>query len=154
MALHTPTMNDSPMSYAQPPQPLPIRRRIARASLYVVVLAAFAGMMLSGVFQCPVARLTHHPCPGCGSTRAVRALLSLDFGAAFRFNPAAPLVAACIGALALEGLWLVARDGDASRLAMRPPGSWALRALVVAMFAQFVIWGLRFLGLFGGPVPV
>lgn len=147
-------MNDSPTSYAQPLQPLPIRRRVVRATLSAVVMAAFAAVMLSGVVQCPVASLTHHPCPGCGSTRAVRALLSLDFATAFRFNPAAPVVAGCIGVLALEGLWLVARDGNAGRLAMRPPGSWALRVLVVAMVAEFVIWALRFLGLFGGPVPV
>ncbi len=117
-------------------------------------MAAFAMVMLSGFVHCPVASLTHRPCPGCGSTRAVRAVLSFDFAAALRFNPAAPVVVACIGVIALEGLWLVVRDGNAGQLAAKGPGKWAVRVLVVAVAAEFVIWGLRFFGLFGGPVPV
>ncbi len=130
------------------------RRRILRAAIYAGVMAVFAAIMLSGYVRCPVASLTHQPCPGCGSTRAVRAMLSLDFAAALRFNPAAPIVTACIGVIALEGLWLVVRDGNAGQLAAKFPGKWAVRVLVVAVAAEFVVWGLRFFGLFGGPVPV
>ena len=145
------------MNYADPAIHLPerpFRQRILRASIYAAAMAALGGILWSGVIRCPLATLTHHPCPGCGSTRAVRAVLSLDFAAALRFNPAAPIIAACIGVVALEGLWLVLRDGDASQLATGVPGKWAVRLLVVAVVAEFFVWALRFFGLFGGPVPV
>lgn len=37
--------------------------------------------------KCPVHETTGFHCPGCGVTRAARALLHGDPGAAFRFNP-------------------------------------------------------------------
>ena len=36
---------------------------------------------------CPVQHFTGVPCPGCGLSRAVYALLSLDFAVAFRYHP-------------------------------------------------------------------
>jgi hypothetical protein len=33
-------------------------------------------------------------------------------------------------------------------------GGWIVRALVLALVLEVVVWGLRFFGLFGGPVPV
>lgn len=36
---------------------------------------------------CPVAIISGFPCPGCGVTRALAALLTLDFSAALTLNP-------------------------------------------------------------------
>ncbi|MCB1008119.1 MAG: DUF2752 domain-containing protein [Acidobacteria bacterium] len=68
-------------------------------------------------------------CPGCGSTRALHALLHLDLGAAFRLNPL-PFVLVPAGAL-----WLaLARTQPSSRLARSLP--WVLAGAIVA----FTIW--------------
>lgn len=116
---------------------------------------AVVGLVLgSGLIGCPVARLTHHPCPGCGSTRAVLALLHLHFGEAFELNPIAPIIVASIAVIAGEGLYLVVRDGHAKNLAVSGASRWALRVLVVATVLEVPIWALRFFGLFGGPVAV
>lgn len=129
-------------------------KNVARAVAYALAIAALAGVLASGAIRCPFAALTHHPCPGCGSTRSIRALLSLDFVSAFRFNPVAPILAIAIGVLVVEGLWSVARNGHAQELGLRGASRWALRALLVAIVLQIPIWALRFFGLFGGPVPV
>ena len=55
----------------------------------------------SGVFpQCTFLRLTGYKCPGCGSQRAIHALLHGDLASAFKFNAmlmiAVPWVAVCL----------------------------------------------------------
>jgi len=129
-------------------------KRIALASLYAAGIAAIGVTLGSGLFRCPFAALTHMPCPGCGSTRAVLAVLHFHFREALRFNPTGPIIAACVGVLAVEGLWMVVRDGHAKDLAVSGVGRWAVRGIVVAVVLQVPIWALRFFGLFGGPVPV
>jgi hypothetical protein len=129
----------------------------ARVAYATATLAGISGLALvlgSGIVRCPFAAVTHMPCPGCGSTRAVRAALSFDFTTAFRFNPAAPIVAACVGLIALEAIWLLLREGHVRDLAMRGTTSWAVRALVACTLLEIPIWALRFFGLFGGPVPI
>lgn len=128
--------------------------RIALASAYAAGMAAIGGLLMSGVVRCPFAMMTHQPCPGCGSTRAVMAALHLHFGEAMRLNPSAPVFAFCVGVIAAEGLFRIVRDGHARDLALKGPGRWALRGLVIAVVLQLPIWALRFFGLFGGPVPV
>ena len=51
------------------------------APLILVILSVY---LLTG---CPFRFLTGIPCPGCGMTRAVWALIRLDFSAAFRYHP-------------------------------------------------------------------
>jgi Protein of unknown function (DUF2752) len=128
--------------------------RSAVAAMYVVGVFAFAILVGSGVMRCPFAVLTHHPCPGCGSTRAVRALLSFDFAGAMRLNPIAPLVALFTGIIAVDAFFLILREGHVRDLAVRGPGAWALRALLVCLVLEIPVWALRFFGLFGGPVAV
>ncbi|MEO6419848.1 MAG: DUF2752 domain-containing protein [Polyangiaceae bacterium] len=121
---------------------------------------AAAGIGLGGLFlvavglRCPFAETFHVPCPGCGSTRAVRALLHLDFGAAVHFNPVAPLVFALIGLIATRGVYLLAREGSTQRLSEGRFGKFVFSGLFVAVAVEIVVWALRFFGLFGGPVPV
>jgi hypothetical protein len=133
---------------------------LARASGYAATIAALGVLLASGVVRCPFAALTHQPCPGCGTTRAVRALLSLGvfsrgaWASVVRFNPVAPFVVLSIAVIVVEGLWLVVREGHAKNLGLRTATTWAMRALAVAVVLEVPIWALRFFGLFGGPVPV
>lgn len=121
---------------------------------------AAAGLGFTGLFlvliglRCPFAETFHVPCPGCGSTRAVRALLHLDFAAAVHFNPVAPLVFGLIGLIAARGIFLLAREGSTQRLGEGRFGKFIFSGLFVAVSLEIVVWALRFFGLFGGPVPV
>lgn len=55
----------------------------------------------SGIFpRCPILELTGYKCPGCGSQRAIHALLHGDVLGAFRYNAmllvAVPWIALCL----------------------------------------------------------
>lgn len=54
--------------------------------LLALAAASFVSASLLG-WGCPVLHFTGIPCPGCGLSRAVFALLRLDFWMAFRYNP-------------------------------------------------------------------
>jgi hypothetical protein len=83
------------------------------------------------------------PCPACGLTRAGLRLLSLDPAGATRFQPLAiPLLLLFLAVLACAP-WL-----DEPR--------WKAlvnRSSAAAGVGLVLVWALRFLGLFGGPVP-
>jgi hypothetical protein len=130
------------------------RNHIARAAAYAAGLATLGLVLASGAVRCPVAALLHQPCPGCGTRRALLALLSLDFASVIQLNPVAPIVAVAIAVIVIDGLWLVAREGHARDLGLRTATTWALRVLAVAVVLEVPIWALRFFGLLGGPVPV
>jgi Protein of unknown function (DUF2752) len=116
-------------------------------------LAAAGSLVVLGVLRCPLALLFHVPCPMCGATRAVLALLALDPAAAMRLNPVAPFVVVFALGLAARGAYLHAAEGHTGRL-LDGPGKLLARALGAAFAAAIVVWALRFLGLFGGPCPV
>lgn len=48
--------------------------------------------------------ITNHECWGCGTLRAMAALLRLDLAGALALNPLSPLVAATLVALSVSGL--------------------------------------------------
>ena len=52
---------------------------------------------------CPLLYFFHIPCPGCGMSRAMMALLRLDFRAAFTFHPMVWSLPLLPPALFLEG---------------------------------------------------
>lgn len=83
------------------------------------------------------------PCPACGLTRAGLRLLSLDPAGATRFQPLAiPLLLLFLAVVACAP-WL-----DEPR--------WKAlvnRSSAAAGVGLVAVWALRFLGLFGGPVP-
>jgi len=85
---------------------------------------------------CPFLAITGHYCPGCGSVRAMDALLLGDVGAAAGFNPLA--VAALPVVAVLWVAWFRRRMTGASRRVVAP--GWLLWALggVVLLF-----WLLR-----------
>ena len=54
-------------------------------------------------FQCVFLRYFHVICPGCGMTRAVKALLRLDFAGAWRFHPMVFSMPLLVLYIALDG---------------------------------------------------
>jgi len=81
--------------------------------------------------RCPFLLLTGLECAGCGSARALHALLHGDVTAAFRFNPLAT-VAAPFLLYAAVGALLTDPDGGRRlpRLRFPRPLGWALVAAV------------------------
>ena len=53
----------------------------------VLIIAYFVLLRRILHSMCPMVLLTGFPCPGCGLTRAGFAVLSLDFGTAWRIHP-------------------------------------------------------------------
>ena len=64
----------------------PATRRALRSLLIGLALFAAAAMFPAASF-CLVQKLFHVPCPACGGTRSVVALLHLQFLDSFRWNP-------------------------------------------------------------------
>ena len=54
--------------------------------------------------RCPVYALTGYPCAGCGSQRAIHALLHLDFAEAIRYNFLMVVSIPCIFVLLIASL--------------------------------------------------
>lgn len=122
---------------------------VVAAAAAVFVLAAF------GLIPCTFARLTHLPCPGCGSTRAVWALFRGDLRGILANNPFGPMMALLLVLLVLDGAFHARRRGsDEAPKPMAARSRWLLRGIGVIAVLEVVLWGARFFGLFGGPVTV
>jgi hypothetical protein len=128
--------------------------RIGRAALLVAVLSLVALVLGAGQVPCGFARVLHVPCPGCGSTRAMLALLSFDLPALVRFNPLAPVMTLLASTLALQGLLSLLRSGTLAGLGEGRVGVLVARGAVVVALLEVALWLARFGGAFGGPVPV
>lgn len=130
---------------------------LARAALAGSVAAAFAAVAVvlgTGALPCLFARVTHVPCPACGSTRAVYALLRGDLDGVFRGNPLGLVAAALFGVFAVHAVHVALRDGSLARAGTGRLARLVLAALAVVAVAEVALWLARFAGLFGGPVPV
>ena len=119
--------------------------RLARTGL---AGALVAGLVLSGAPLCPVAFFTGFPCPGCGLSRAGVSLLQGDLPAAFAASPLSPVVVPFFVLLVVRSVALYLKGGDAS------PPAWVTRGAIGLWAGLIVVWGLRYAGFFGGPVPV
>lgn len=102
---------------------------------------------------CPFATLFHAPCPGCGMTRAVKLLIGGHWRASLRMHPLALPVLLAGACLALAMAWATLDTGAPSIHRSRF-GRVALVSAGIVYAACLVLWGLRWLGCFGGPVPV
>ena len=131
-----------------------MKTKLRRAFGAALLLVGGGLALLTGVVRCPVALVLGVPCPGCGTTRAARALLAFDFARAVRIQPAAPLILLALGLLAARGVWLVARDGHAGALGEGHFGRTLVGALLAGAAVELVVWVVRWFGLLGGPLPV
>lgn len=82
------------------------------------------------------------------------ALAHGDVAGALRMNPLGPVLAALVGLLGLLVTWYVLRDGTPNRITDTRVGRVIPGAVLVVALLELALWGLRFCGLFGGPVPV
>lgn len=125
-----------------------------RSAITLAGLAALFAALYAKALPCMFAKVTHHPCPGCGSTRAVLALLHGDLHDVVRYNPFGPAMAVLMGIFGVQAFTSMVKYGD-FRLAGegRLGRSMKLVFLGVAIF-ELGLWIVRFFGFFGGPVPV
>ena len=133
---------------------VPSGRKLGKAAFLLLGVSVFIGVLWMGALPCLTATLFHTPCPGCGSTRSTKALLTLDFAGWLRFNPVGPLMAFLMLVLVVRAVYVVARDGDAGRLADGRMGTYFPRAVIGVFILEVGVWALRFFGLLGGPCPV
>jgi Protein of unknown function (DUF2752) len=131
-----------------------LNRNFRRAGAAIFAFAAVGGAFYLGIVRCPIAILTGVPCPACGSTRAIRALLHLDLAGVLRANPVAPIAAVLLGLVAARAVVLLALTGDARDVGEGRFGTALVRALTITVFVEIAVWLVRFTGLLGGPVPV
>jgi hypothetical protein len=112
----------------------------------VVALAAavafFVGLDLA---ICPMAGFWGIPCPSCGLTRASLELMNGNWRSAFATHPGVVPVLIYLSVAALGARWWN-RSAAFSRF-----GSGVGIVLLVCLT---LLWGARFFGHFGGPVPV
>ena len=121
-----------------------------RAAGVVGLVCTFFGALASGHIKCPMNALFHVPCPGCGSSRAMHALLDLDVHEALRTNPLAPIAVVAMLVVAARAAWLELKDGSLKRLGEGRFGAFLMSVLVRLVALAIFVWFLRALGLFGG----
>lgn len=93
-----------------------------------IALAIFAGDQT----PCGFANLTGWPCPGCGMTRALQALMRGDLAAAHRQHP---LVLLLLGEGLVVGVMLATRRHPSTRT--------VLYALAATVCLLLVVWVVR-----------
>ena len=131
--------------------------RTRRAVIALGLAAGGTALVVFGPPVCPTALFLGIPCPGCGLTRATLALLCGDLGTALHFHPLvfvlAPLFTAALATALLDYV-----RGGASTAPARVTEWFSKRTRYGAALVLFValvgVWGARFAGYFGGPVPV
>lgn len=129
---------------------------VTRGVLGVLALLG-AACAAAALPLCPLANLTGWPCPSCGLTRAALALLRGDVARALALHPLVPLVLLLLSAFAGSAWFGYVRTG-------RPALRWTASrsrlesvlevAALLTCAALIALWLARFVGAFGGPVPV
>lgn len=132
------------------PSPPSRKRRALRG---LAVFAFVGGLAAFGLLPCPFAIVTRHPCPGCGLTRATKALLHLDVHAALAFHPLVLLILPTLSVWFGLNLLFYVRDGHWGWVEARSGKgvTWAATAMMLLVLG---VWIARFFGAFGGPVSV
>jgi hypothetical protein len=109
-------------------------------------------LLLSPVKLCWVASVLRVPCPGCGLSRAGIALLHGDVSRALALHPLSIVLVPLCSLLVITQAVRYIRFGRAFAANAAPRWVEASAGILVAMLV--VVWIARFLGYFGGPVPV
>jgi len=133
-----------------------VNRAVIHRSLIVAMFAGIFGAIVALRMPfCPLASVFGVPCPGCGLTRATLALAHGDLEHALELHPLVFVLAPLfVWAMSSAALSYVRGPRPA-----RPMRRWlASRTVTVLasllMLATLGVWGARFFGYFGGPVPV
>ncbi len=100
---------------------------------------------------CIIKYLTGIPCPACGSTRSVMALIGGDFSEAFFLNPSGFIIALIALALPVWMLWDYSTKNQslyrfycqAENVIRRPPVAATLIVLVIANWIWNIIKSLK-----------
>lgn len=132
------------MTVKPPPLPLSKSERNGRLlffgalTLAVLLLVFWPGKSTPGSF-CVFQAATGLPCGLCGGTRALRATFHGDFSTALYFNPAALIIAAGAGGIAL----VLLAEALLARVILPPlKGRYriAVLALLLAMLVPWTAW--------------
>jgi hypothetical protein len=135
----------------------PPKRATVRLLLAAGVASVWAISLLPpamGRSRCIAAALLHEPCPGCGMTRAARLLLAGEVGGSLRMHPLVVPAVAATALLAVATVRLMWKQGSLVGLWKDPLGRRSVAVFAGVYAAVLALWFLRFVGLFGGPVPV
>lgn len=132
---------------------LDVGRPLGRVVRLALVFGAIAAVLLLRIPTCPVAIFTRHPCPGCGLTRATLALLRGDVSAAVHMHPLVFIITPVVVLTMAKHAYTYVRGDDALTHRRRPSGV-ENAAWIALGAAMILLWIARFLGAFGGPVPV
>jgi hypothetical protein len=84
----------------------------------------------------------------------MHALLRGDLHGVLFYAPLAPVTVAGLLWIGLRAIMLTYKGMPWSGLERQPGVALALRGLVFIVFVQVFLWGLRAMGLCGGPVPL
>jgi hypothetical protein len=125
-----------------------------RAAVATLAFGAIGTLLWAKAIPCGFARLTHHPCPGCGSTRAVIALAHGDLEGVLRSNPFGPVIALVIGVLVVQAIASQLTHGDFREVATGRSGALLTRITIAVAALETILWISRFFGAFGGPVAI
>jgi Protein of unknown function (DUF2752) len=119
-----------------------------------LVAALMALLLRWRVPLCPLAFWFHLPCPGCGMTRASLCMLRGDFATAMRFHPLSPVLFPVATAVLAANSFAYVRTGHWGYVESFRYKR-AIMLFTISMVAIVIaVWAMRFLGYFGGPVPV
>ncbi len=108
------------------------------ALLFAVLYVIFWKMTGIG-FVCPIQKLFGLDCPGCGITRALWALLRLDFRGMLSANLLSPLIIGYIGYSILAAALFYVKKGKIE-VSYRP--AWANLCLLILFLAYGVLRNL------------
>ncbi len=112
-------------------------------------------VLLSQLPFCPMAGVLGIPCPGCGLTRATLALLHGDVRGAFRLHPLVfVLTPLFVWSVCAAALGYVRGPHTQSKPKLWFSSRAATLLASALLLATLGVWGVRFFGYLGGPVPV
>jgi len=131
---------------------------LRRALILSALIAAVTALLFTGIPICPMAGVLGVPCPGCGLTRATLSLLRGDVRGAFHLHPLVFVLSPLFSWAMLSVAWNYVRGPRprTSPVELRPwhTARWVNFAGGALLVTTLALWGVRFLGFFGGPVPV
>jgi hypothetical protein len=133
---------------------VPLSRRLLPAMAVGASWVAAALPTSLGWQRCGWAALLHIPCPGCGMTRAIKLLAAGRLEASLRMHALAVPALAVGLSFAVATAWTTYERGTPLFFFKMRFGRATLASAMVVYAAALVLWVLRWVGFFGGPVPL